>query len=185
MAKRKRFITPEGTLHCSRCGEYKKVTEFHVSQYHCVGYSPHCKQCAAKRHLQDYAENRTKRLEYSKKWAKENAEKCRDRTRRFKKQNPEKVKVYNKKAHDRMALNKKLFVKLLGGKCNVCGYNKSTWALHFHHPKEKTISAAKVLQTYSVLPVKFQEELSACVLLCANCHIELHEQSYLTNREIA
>lgn len=185
MKQRKRFITPEGTLHCSKCGEYKQVTEFHVSTCHHVGYASQCKQCAAERHLRYYAENRAQRLEYVKQWAKENPEKRREITRRFKAQNPEKIKIYNKKAHQKTSLNKKLFAKLLGGKCSVCGYDKSTWALHFHHPGEKTISAAKVLQTYSVLPSKFQDELSACVLLCANCHIELHEQSYLTSREIA
>jgi len=62
-------------------------------------------------------------------------------------------------------------VSLLGGKCMVCGYSKSLAALHFHHVRDKKflISSSKTRAWNLVL-----EELRKCILLCANCHAEVH-----------
>lgn len=63
----------------------------------------------------------------------------------------------------------------MGGKCVLCGYNKSKRALHFHHldPNEKDfgISAEGTTKTWKSV----QEELSKCQLVCSNCHSELHD----------
>jgi len=64
-------------------------------------------------------------------------------------------------------------IKALGGKCTKCGYNKSIAALDFHHngpEKEKEIS---VLLKW-VSKQKILKEAKKCILLCANCHRELH-----------
>jgi len=62
-----------------------------------------------------------------------------------------------------------------GGKCQICGYDKCPRALSFHHvdPKEKSfgISARGLTRSWE----KIKEEIDKCVLLCANCHMELHE----------
>ncbi len=59
-----------------------------------------------------------------------------------------------------------------GGKCVVCGYDKYLGALHFHHlnPNEKdfTISNDRIKLVEAV------EESKKCILLCANCHAEVH-----------
>lgn len=70
--------------------------------------------------------------------------------------------------------NKKKSVEYKGGKCIVCGYNKCLSALEFHHvnPKEKDFS----ISTYK--NKKFEDlkkELDKCVLVCSNCHKEIHE----------
>lgn len=61
-----------------------------------------------------------------------------------------------------------------GGKCIVCGYNKSIRAMQFHHinPEEKDfgISSAGTKSFEKIKP-----ELDKCVLLCANCHCEVHD----------
>ena len=63
-------------------------------------------------------------------------------------------------------------VNYKGGKCQVCGYCKCIEALEFHHinhlEKEFTISGG----TRSFESLKL--ELDKCILLCANCHRELH-----------
>jgi hypothetical protein len=65
-------------------------------------------------------------------------------------------------------------IDYLGGKCKICGYNKCNAALQFHHknPAEKdfTISMAT-----SWGFEKIKSELDKCVLLCANCHAEVHQ----------
>jgi len=67
-------------------------------------------------------------------------------------------------------------VKRFGGKCSICGYNKSIWALQFHHndPSEKEFSLSS--EGGSCSWESFWEEAQKCILVCSNCHAELHEQ---------
>jgi hypothetical protein len=62
-----------------------------------------------------------------------------------------------------------------GGKCEQCGYNKSLRALSFHHidplKKDFQISGSHCKSWKSI-----QIELDKCLLLCANCHMEKHEE---------
>jgi 5-methylcytosine-specific restriction endonuclease McrA len=67
---------------------------------------------------------------------------------------------------------KELLVEEAGGRCAICGYDRTVINLHFHHvnPAEKSfalsMSTTKALATYL-------EELKKCVLVCANCHGEI------------
>lgn len=67
-----------------------------------------------------------------------------------------------------------------GGKCQKCGYNKCIEALEFHHldPSQKDFSIAKA---HSWKMEKLLPELDKCMLLCANCHRELHQELSNTN----
>lgn len=69
---------------------------------------------------------------------------------------------------------KQLSVDYLGGKCSRCGYCKCIQALDFHHkdPTQKDFSIAHKGHTRSWERVK--SELDKCILLCANCHREVH-----------
>ena len=65
-------------------------------------------------------------------------------------------------------------VEYKGGKCQECGYNNCNQALEFHHldPTTKSFGISKEGQTRSWKRVK--DEIDKCVLLCANCHREVH-----------
>lgn len=70
---------------------------------------------------------------------------------------------------------KELLVKMLGGKCAVCGYDKSYKALSFHHkdPKTKSFDIShngNLLQDWDIVV----KEVMKCELLCLNCHSEIH-----------
>lgn len=62
-----------------------------------------------------------------------------------------------------------------GSKCTICGYNKCQRALSFHHlnPKKKDFGLSVKGLTRSEDKVK--KEIDKCVLLCANCHMEVHK----------
>ena len=62
-----------------------------------------------------------------------------------------------------------------GGKCILCGYKKCQRALSFHHldPKKKEFDLSSRGLTRSWDRIK--KEIDKCVLLCANCHMEVHE----------
>lgn len=65
-------------------------------------------------------------------------------------------------------------VEYKGGKCEICGYDKYQGALEFHHlnPEEKDFGIAAKGYTRSFEKVK--EEIEKCILVCSNCHKEIH-----------
>jgi 5-methylcytosine-specific restriction endonuclease McrA len=65
-------------------------------------------------------------------------------------------------------------VSYKGGCCQVCGYDRCIEALEFHHldPSRKDFGISYKGYTRSWERVK--EEADKCVLLCANCHREVH-----------
>jgi len=65
-------------------------------------------------------------------------------------------------------------IALHGGKCKRCGYDKCAAALEFHHmdPDSKEFGLAQRGETRSL--ARMIEESMKCVLLCSNCHKELH-----------
>lgn len=64
-------------------------------------------------------------------------------------------------------------IKIMGGKCAICGYHKNNAALELHHinPLEKsyTLSMGNCRSIEEDI-----REAKKCVLLCANCHREIH-----------
>ena len=64
---------------------------------------------------------------------------------------------------------------LHGGKCSICGYNKSFHSLTFHH-KDPTIKKDKVSSLVNSKGKKSAfEEAKKCILVCSNCHGEIHD----------
>ncbi|EMF5533952.1 hypothetical protein ACXYJ3_001485 [Escherichia coli] len=59
--------------------------------------------------------------------------------------------------------------------CSICGYNRCKQALDFHHtnPEEKEYSIARFRTSRRNREVVIAE-LKKCVLLCSNCHREVH-----------
>lgn len=108
------------------------------------GYATPCKKCRSKR---------------KKEWYKLNSKKCCEKERKW-----------------RDALKKKC-VEYKGSKCSVCGYGRCLAALDFHHidPKEKSFDIGRVgINHYKKWTEALKRELDKCVLICSNCHRELH-----------
>ena len=68
---------------------------------------------------------------------------------------------------------KELLVEQKGGSCSMCGYNKNIAALEFHHPEgEGKLDRSLLLNIRSM--DKVLRDAEPLVLLCANCHREVH-----------
>lgn len=61
-----------------------------------------------------------------------------------------------------------------GGKCKLCGYSKCLRSLAFHHldPSTKEYDIARLIRTHGKKTL--YAEIKKCVLICANCHGEIH-----------
>jgi hypothetical protein len=69
-------------------------------------------------------------------------------------------------------------IEHLGGRCEICGHNKCMRALSFHHrdplKKDFGISAQGMTRSWE----RVKTEVEKCMLLCANCHMELHDEEF-------
>lgn len=93
----------------------------------------------------------------------------------IKKINPNQRKENQKKAViDWRRRQKEKLVEYKGGECEKCGYDKSIQALQFHHlnPDEKDFSISGKSYSFE----KMKKEVDKCIMVCANCHIEIHEK---------
>lgn len=72
---------------------------------------------------------------------------------------------------------KEFCIEYKGGRCSICGYNKCSAALHFHHtdPLSKKYQISSLCCRNTISPLLL-EELDKCILVCANCHTEIHNQ---------
>ena len=61
-----------------------------------------------------------------------------------------------------------------GGRCEVCGYDRCIEALEFHHSNDKNKNFGLSEKGYARSWKRVEKELEKCVLLCANCHREIH-----------
>jgi hypothetical protein len=59
-----------------------------------------------------------------------------------------------------------------GGKCQSCGYNRYNGSLQFHHVNATTKSFE--ISGKSISFERLKPELDKCVLVCSNCHGEIH-----------
>ena len=66
-------------------------------------------------------------------------------------------------------------IKLLGGKCCICGYYRCADALEFHHenPQEKEF---KLGSGNTISWREYKQEALKCKLVCSNCHKEIHSK---------
>ena len=79
--------------------------------------------------------------------------------------------MYNKIRHSEF---KNILHKLKVNGCAICGYNDYDSCLNFHHVNSKDkkfiVSASNCGRSNNFLA----KELDKCILLCSNCHQEIH-----------
>ncbi len=66
-------------------------------------------------------------------------------------------------------------IKLLGGKCSICGYDKCMDALEFHH-EDPSVKEFKLGSGNTMSWKSYKSEALKCILVCSNCHKEIHSK---------
>ena len=76
--------------------------------------------------------------------------------------------------HARRKKVKQMAIEYKGGKCEICGYDRCLDVFEFHHKdfskKDFGISEKGYTRSWK----RVMEELDKCLMVCANCHRELH-----------
>lgn len=94
---------------------------------------------------------------------------------RLEKMTEEELKQSNsKKVIEWRKRTKLKLVEYKGGECSICGYKRSLKALEFHHidPNEKDFTISGKSFSYE----RLKKEVDKCILVCSNCHAEIHEK---------
>ena len=93
-------------------------------------------------------------------------------------------KTYKEKQQLRVKENKrKNYLRYINKKkelaengCYFCGYNRCLSSLDFHHKDESTKRYNVSRLGYEIVSKEtFLAEIDKCILVCSNCHHELHE----------
>jgi hypothetical protein len=83
----------------------------------------------------------------------------------------------------RLSIMKNAVVELFGGACMTCSGVFPARVFDLHHLGEKAISPSYAMTNMSIR--NMAEEISKCVLLCANCHrLEHNDGSYEGERQL-
>ncbi len=84
------------------------------------------------------------------------------------------IKCDNQRVSQLQKENKKKIVEYMGGGCKLCNYSKSYSSLDLHHldPSNKDPNFENL---HSWSWVRIENELKKCILVCRNCHGEIHE----------
>lgn len=79
---------------------------------------------------------------------------------------------------------REMAVKYKGAKCSNCGYDKCYEALEFHHLNSDGKDFGISNKGYTRSWARIKEELDKCILLCANCHREVHSSLQLPRETV-
>lgn len=122
-----------------------------------------------KRAKDSHHNNPLPKRQYSKECRENNSLKIRSRYGRKKMEDNEQVLKRRDRSKEEVILSK-------GGKCEICGFKyngENAACFDFHHinPKEKKYNPSTALR---LSKERRDEELSKCLLVCANCHRLIH-----------
>jgi len=142
------------------------LTEFYKDKNRSDGLQYYCKECCSIMG-KSYRERNVDMLR----------RRSRDYNQKHKEQSAKRVALWRKRHMTEIRLKQKQILhglKING--CAICGYDECDAALEFHHtvPEDKKfyLTARSIEHSENLVA----EEINKCILLCANCHREIHNR---------
>jgi predicted HNH restriction endonuclease len=86
-------------------------------------------------------------------------------------------KEHRPKLRERQRRRKQEFVMQKGGKCEKCGYDSNYAVLGFHHLNGRKVKG-KRQELASENPQTDKFNIDEVVLVCSNCHGEIHHPEF-------
>lgn len=179
-------INEEGELekNCNICNEWLPCTEdyFHKSPSNKTdGLYPYCKKCASKKAIKQWKDDPIKHEENRKrhhqtkkfkKWMRKNQEDMKDYRVQYRKENKDKIHMYNKKRseHKKHNIPKKqleVLYNYANNSCMYCGLTEKESKLKFKEKLHKDHAINEGNNT-----------IDNCILACKSCNSEKHKTDW-------
>lgn len=179
------------TKYCASCDTVKPLSEFRSDKSRKDGLYVSCKECQTSRNKERQRQYQARKRQRSKPASEkrnlheQGLKRCRSCNEIKQLEEFHKTSNNRKKPDCKECANARwnaqkaghvdqIVHELFGGwECQVCGYDRCRRSFDFHHrgteAKDFNI-ASRYTPSYDVL----KQEISKCVLLCANCHREVH-----------
>jgi hypothetical protein len=129
---------------CNRCHIVKDDNEFAFRNKTKGTLQPYCKECKREIDKELYVSNHLDR----------------------------KRKIRNRQNKIKINLKELLTDIKKKSKCAICGESR-WWVLDFHHIRDKKFEVSSLPKRGCSLKM-FKEEIDKCIIICANCHRDLH-----------
>lgn len=158
---------------CRFCG--KEYETYMKRQRLC---SPECKKNMNRKHAREFAHksyynNKVKLSREKKIHYKNNKEEILAKAKIWRENNKDKVILQRKNHRDKCRLYLNKLKDNFGGKCSVCGYDKNYACIEFHHLTKGNFRINS-MNSRKFRTLDLEKEASNCILLCRNCHTDLH-----------
>lgn len=135
-----------------------------LTTHRASGFKSRCRKCD-KKYMKKYHRERYKEDPRFR-------EKVKLRTYKWRKDNPEKNAAIDKRNHGSYKI---IMHEIKVNGCAICGYDKCDSALDFHHVNSKAKKFNCGLHNLMRRSKNYIKEVNKCILLCRNCHSEIHE----------
>lgn len=86
----------------------------------------------------------------------------------------DRAEYFKKAVSKRRRKIKEMLIEYKGGECIICGYKRYSGALDLHHIKESTKKFGLSVKGLTRSWERSKKEADKCILVCANCHREIH-----------
>lgn len=91
---------------------------------------------------------------------------------KYYKENKEELNRKNYQRSKKARKNAKDFLVKLTNGCQLCGYNKTSNNIAFHHLRDKEFNVSA--REFQFSKKRVAKELKKCIAICHNCHGEIH-----------
>lgn len=165
------FHSRNGTTYrkCKTCNTDKTLSEFDKNKHLPLGHCYICKSCRSSKGKDKWRSDASFR-EQSKKYLQTYREENKERINKLSRESSKKCKKRN--------IDYVFDLKRIG--CSECGYANHPSALQFHHVDPSTKRYTIGFLTYKPASLeRLKEEIEKCILLCANCHAEHHNDKVI------